>query len=124
MTTPLYFVECEWTAPFGCNYRYYPERDLSSMARGSTICDIKSGQLENVRHVIEVELDGSAARDVTEDIALEVLSMFDDEPRGQVREFLEAHCPDALAEYCDDLNSARPDRQEHSTRFAAYSGAV
>lgn len=61
---------------------YVPERNVSDLGRAETIADIAAGQVENVVSVIEVNIADLTSRDVTSDIAREVMTLWanDGEP--------------------------------------------
>lgn len=95
----IYLVECR-TRINGKLASYYAERDTAAADRSTTISDIATGQLEYVHRVIEVAFD-VPARDVTEDIACEVIGQLEAMPRGEhLRDFLECAAPEAWNEFC------------------------
>lgn len=58
---------------------YTPERIVSDLGRAETIADIASGQLDNVIQVIECDVAAGTSRDVTPEIAREVMTIWADE---------------------------------------------
>ena len=86
---------------------YWAERDDTDDTKGATIFDIATGQLENVLRVVEVDLDEGKSADVTEDIALEVIAVLDDVPRGAgLVDFLETNAPEAYLEFARERDAA------------------
>ncbi|MDB5726633.1 MAG: hypothetical protein JWQ16_3387 [Novosphingobium sp.] len=58
---------------------YLPERDVADLDRASTIQDIAAGQIEDLVQVIEVNVGEHTSRDVTEDVAREVMNVWANE---------------------------------------------
>jgi hypothetical protein len=107
--TEIFFVECDAIIN-GRRIGFWAERDPKSNGRGSTVLDIKTGQLENVRRVLSVDLEINWSEDVSEDIAREVLALFAsdrEEPTGSVLDFLEEHLGvEAIADFSRELEAA------------------
>jgi len=61
---------------------YTPERNLTDIGRAETIDDIATGQFEGVVQVIECDIAAGTSRDVTNEIAREVMTRWaiDGEP--------------------------------------------
>lgn len=55
---------------------YVPERNVSDMDRKTTIEDIAAGQFGGMLQVIEFNPDEHTSRDVTEDIARDVMTVW------------------------------------------------
>jgi hypothetical protein len=73
---------------------YLPERKLSDLDRATVIKDIADGQYEGLTQVIEFNPAEGICRDVTEDIAREVMTLWarQGEPlRNWQYEFVELH---------------------------------
>lgn len=86
---PLYFIEVD----YGRLGRAFIECDRNRNSRRQVVESIASGEIENVVTVLEVIEDEHSCRDVTEDIAREVLTLkinddFGRMPSG-VAEFIE-----------------------------------
>lgn len=58
---------------------YLPERDVSDLDRATTVKDIATGQIEDLVQVIEVNVAEHTSRDVTEDIARDVMNVWANE---------------------------------------------
>jgi len=66
---PLYFVECDYGKR---GQEFWPtQRNTSS--RAQVVADILKGEIGGVIKVLEVFEDEGTCRDITEDVALEVL---------------------------------------------------
>lgn|SRR5262252_4015852 len=75
---------------------YAAERDAADLDRESTIADIMTGQVEGVERVIALNPAEAWARDVTEDVAIEIARRIgragDRAPiRPDLRDFIERH---------------------------------
>ena len=114
-TPALYFVE----ADFGRHGRAFVETDRDKNSRQQVIEDIAKGQLEDVIQVLEIVEDEGSCRDVTEDIASDVLDFLGKENngvRGALRDWIDHWCGPSTA---DQLNAAagchddvyRPERE-------------
>lgn len=116
MSGILYFIEARFHT--GCAF---VERASNDMTYAETLRDIATGQVSDVVRVIEVNPTEFSSRDISEDLALDIirnLSRDGDPVRPFLRPFLETHAPDALAEYeaenDPETTEWRSDRQEHS----------
>lgn len=58
---------------------YIPERNIADMDRKSIVADIASGKIDDVLQVIEFNPIEGTSRDVTEDIAHDVMTVWADE---------------------------------------------
>lgn len=58
---------------------YIPERNVCDLGRAETIADIAAGHIEGVESVIEVNTADLTSRDVTYEIAREVMTLWADE---------------------------------------------
>jgi hypothetical protein len=90
MPHPLYFIiQGHKISP------YVAERDVSDMDRATTIRQIAEGQFENLRSVLELDLEKNTARDVTREMAGEVMDRWASEGNEPLshwrRDFLEMH---------------------------------
>lgn len=88
---PLYLVE----ADFGRHGKAFVETDRDRNSRAQVIRNIVEGQVENVLKVLEIFEDEGTCRDVTEDIAREVLDYLNEQQNGipaHLRDWLERHC--------------------------------
>jgi hypothetical protein len=95
-----YHIQC-FTRVHSTMRPYWAERDDHADSKRATINDIATGQIENVLRVFEADHDGGSFREVTEDMALDVIHCLDDVPRGQhLRDFLETNAPEAYREFC------------------------
>lgn len=90
-----------YTVTFDCklpqtNRRYAGnyEIDADRQTRSNVIEDIRSGQMEDVAKVYESEV-GGACRDITEDVAREILNLELSES-GKVRDWLDTFVTKAL----------------------------
>lgn len=73
---------------------YIAERDVCDMDRATTIRDIADAQYDRLAQVIEINPVEGTCRDVTEDIAREVMTVFasQGEPLSRwQRDFVEQH---------------------------------
>lgn len=73
---------------------YLPERNVSDLDRKATVKDIADGQYEGVRQVIELNPVEHTSRDVTEDIARDVMTVWANEAEPLLDwqfEFVEQH---------------------------------
>jgi hypothetical protein len=105
----IFFIEADFIIQ-GRRVSAWVERDPKSNGKASTLCDIKTGQIENVRRVLSVDLDINWSEDVSEDIARELLAMFaaDGEmPAGSVLDFIEGAIGcEALADFSREMEAA------------------
>lgn len=85
----------------------FVERDRNDTDFETTVRDIMSGEVENVRRVWRGEEDINWFEDVSEDVAAEILSRLDREPTGGLLDFLEEHLGiECVAEFCRDMEGA------------------
>lgn len=102
----LYFIEVEARIQ-GRRVTYLAERDMNDTGRDATISDIHKRQVEGVQRVFEGDLSTGKFRDVSFEIAEEVLARLSadqQEPDGDLLDFLEEHLGvQALAEYSREL---------------------
>lgn len=85
----------------------FVERDRDDTDWETTVRDIMSGQVENVRHVWRAEEDINWFEEVSEDVAGEILSRLDREPIGGLLDFLEEHLGiERVADFCRELEAA------------------
>jgi hypothetical protein len=85
---------------------YITERDLAELGRERTITQIAEGQFENLHTVIEVDLHAGTSKDVTREMAREVMTRWaiEGEPLSDWQyDFIEHHV---------SMNAARSFRRE------------
>ena len=73
---------------------YMPERNETDLDRATTVKDIATAQLEGVTQVLECNPVEGTCRDVTEDIARDVMQVWADQAEPLAywqRVFLESH---------------------------------
>ena len=88
--TTFYAVLCRIAGPNGS--AYFAERsaeDASSL--DETIRDIRAGQIESVERVFAFNPVESVCTDVSDEIAAQIAGELDEEPRPDLRDFLEMH---------------------------------
>ena len=104
-----YFIEVEARIQ-GRRVTYFAERDMNDAGRDTTIADIHKRQVEGVQRVYEGDLETGKFRDVSVEIAEEVLARLSadqHEPNGDLLDFLEEHLgTQTMAEFCRELEAA------------------